>query len=79
MIDRRLDTDGNVLVSVPEASRRLGIGRRQIERAIRKGDLASFQIGSWPRLRWLEVLDWLDRQRRPAGVSRPPPSLEGSG
>ena len=50
------------LLTIPCAAKRLGIGRRQIERAIANGELAVHQIG-WRRVRWTELLRWIDSQR----------------
>ncbi len=52
------------LCTVPEASRRTGLGLRQIRRAIGAGEVATYQIGGWPRVRWREVLAWLESKRR---------------
>jgi excisionase family DNA binding protein len=51
------------LVSIPEAARRLGIGLRQMKRAVRCGELPVFAIGGWPRLRWRDVLAWISTRR----------------
>ncbi len=48
----------------PEAARRLGIGLRQIRRACERDDIAVYEVGGWPRVRWVEVLAWIERTRR---------------
>ena len=53
------------LVTVPEAMRRTRVGHRQFRRAIRTGALTVYDLGSWPRVRWGDVLAWLEAQRRP--------------
>ena len=53
----------NEFVTVPEAARRTGIGLRQFKRAIDDGEIALFEFGSWPRVRWADVLGWIERQR----------------
>jgi len=59
-------SESRVFVTIPEAQRRTGLGRRQFEKAIRRGDLGVFDIGDWPRVRWRDVLAWLDSTRRSA-------------
>ena len=56
------------MVTVPEAARRTGIGRRQFRRAIESGELPIYELG-WPRVRWDEVRTWLDRRRRGGSVA----------
>ncbi len=54
-------------ITLPEAVRRTGIGRRQYLRAIARGDLQMYRVGSWPRLRWSgdgSVLSWLESTSR---------------
>ena len=51
------------LCTVPEAARRSGLGLRQLRRAIETGEITTFQIGGWPRLRWAEVEKWLESHR----------------
>ena len=51
-------------VTLPEASRQTGIGLRQFRRAVESGRLQVFDIGSWPRLRWNDVLAWIEGTRR---------------
>jgi excisionase family DNA binding protein len=54
------------LVTLREAARRLGLGTRQLYRAARdRGEIAVYDIGGWPRVRWLDVLAWVESQRRP--------------
>ena len=60
----------NRFVTLPEASRQTGIGLRQFRRAIESGRLQVFDIGSWPRVRWSEVLAWVETTRR-ASTDRP--------
>ena len=54
------------ILTLPAAARRAGLGVRQLRRAVKLGELQSYAIGAWPRVRWCEVLDWIDRQRVPA-------------
>jgi hypothetical protein len=51
-------------VTIPEAARRSGLGLRQFRRAIASGDLPVFDIGVWPRLRWSEVIAWIEGTKR---------------
>ena len=57
-------------VTVPEATRRSGIGRRQFLGAIGHGDLEVFDVGGWPRVRWRDVLAWVESKQRPVGEPR---------
>jgi len=59
------------LVTLPTAARRIGVGERQLRRALSRGELPFYQIGGWPRLRWLDVLSWVERQRRPMKSAAP--------
>jgi predicted DNA-binding transcriptional regulator AlpA len=52
-------------VSIPEASRLSGIGLPQFRRAISAGDLAAFEVGGWKRVRWSDVVRWIESQRVP--------------
>ena len=51
------------LLTVPTAARRAGIGVRQLRRAITSGEVPHYQVGSWPRVRWREVVQWINAQR----------------
>jgi hypothetical protein len=51
-------------VTIPEAARRSGLGPRQLRRAIKGDDLPVYDVGGWPRLRWLEVVEWIESRRR---------------
>ena len=57
--------DCSELLTIPAASRRLGIGPRQLRRAVARGELDTYRIGGWPRLRWSKVLSWLESRRVP--------------
>ena len=59
-------------VTVPEAARRLGLGLRQLRRAIRDGELQPVVTHetSWPRLSLEDVRRWAE-SLKPA---RPKPS-----
>ena len=66
-MDRR---ETQTYVTVPEAARRSGLGLRQFRRAIESGELAVFDVGRWPRLRWSEVVGWIEGTRRLTRGSR---------
>ena len=51
-------------VTVPEAVRRSGLGLRQFRRAIADRTLAVYDVGGWPRVRWNDVLAWIEGHRR---------------
>lgn len=53
------------LLTIPRAARRLGVGRRQLYRAVSQGELPAYRAGGWRRVCWLEVLAWTQRQRVP--------------
>lgn len=57
-------------VTIPKAQRLTGLGRRQFQRAINSGELSVFDVGSWPRVRWSEVLAWVEASRRITGDRR---------
>ena len=38
-----------------------------LTKAIEAGDLPVYHVGGWPRVRWLEVLAWVESKRRPVG------------
>ena len=48
------------LVTLPQAARRAGVGVRQLRRACKAGGLQLYQVGGWPRVRWREVLGWIE-------------------
>lgn len=52
------------LCTIPEAARRSGLGLRQIRRAIATGEVSVYAIGSWPRVRWREVVAFIEARRR---------------
>ena len=58
------------LVTLPQVNRRTGLGLRQLRRAVASGDLEIFDIGSWPRVRWADVLGWIERNRREPAARR---------
>ncbi len=53
------------LMTLPRAARRAGLGVRQLRRATGLGELSVYQVGSWPRVRWNDVLRWIEAQRAP--------------
>jgi hypothetical protein len=53
-----------LLVTIPEAARRSGLGLRQFRRAVLNGELPVFDIGDWPRVRWNDVVAWIESNRR---------------
>ena len=52
-------------VTIPMVAERLGIGDTPIRLAIKRGDLPCYQLGRVARVRWADVLTWVERQRRP--------------
>ena len=52
-----------LLMTIPEAARRAGIGVRQLRRAIRSDEVEAVLVGSWPRVRWESVVRWIGSQR----------------
>ncbi len=57
------DTESQ-LMTIPEAARRSGLGLRQFRRAIESGELPVFDVGDWPRVRWSDVLAWVEGTKR---------------
>ncbi len=51
------------LLTLPRAARKVGVGVRQIRRAVRCGDLPAYQIGAWPRVRRSDLFRWISSQR----------------
>ena len=57
--------DPQRLVTIPTAAARLGVGRRQLDRAIEKGLLHVYDLGGgWPRVKWTQVVEWIEGTRR---------------
>jgi hypothetical protein len=54
------------LLTLPIAAREAGVGVRQLRRAVAQGKVPVFLIGRWSRVRWRDVLRWIERQRVPA-------------
>jgi len=60
------------------AARRAGVGLRQINRAIASGELPVYAVGGWDRVRWSEVIAWIETTKKVVaahslGSSEPPP------
>jgi excisionase family DNA binding protein len=53
-------------ISVPQAHRETGVGRRALERAINAEELPIYVFDSWRRIRRADLTAWLERHRRPA-------------
>ena len=53
-------------VTIPQASKILGVGPKQIRRACGRDEIAVFQIGDWPRVRLEDARRWIQAQRVPA-------------
>ena len=51
------------LLTRPRAARRAGVGLRQILAACASGDVPTYRIGGWPRVRWDEIQSWINAQR----------------
>ncbi len=54
------------LLTLPAAARRAGLGVRQLRRAVKLGELTVYQVSDWPRVRWRDVVRWIDAQRAPS-------------
>jgi hypothetical protein len=57
------DPGDPLLMTIPKAARRAGIGVRQLRRAVRLEEVEAVMIGSWPRVRWESVVRWIENQR----------------
>ena len=53
-------------LTIPKAMRRTGLSRRQFDMAIEEGSIPLYDIGAWPRLRWADVIEWIESTRREA-------------
>jgi hypothetical protein len=58
--------DPDRLVTVGPGAKRFGIGPRPVRLAIRRGELATYQIGQWTRIRLGDLAAWIESHRRPA-------------
>jgi hypothetical protein len=57
------DSGAPLLMTIPTAARRAGIGVRQLRRAVQLNDVKAVMVGSWPRVYWDSVVGWLYGQR----------------
>jgi hypothetical protein len=57
------DSGDPLLMTIPTAARRAGIGVRQLRRAVQLNDVKAVMVGSWPRVYWDSVVGWLYGQR----------------
>ena len=64
------DLDRYRFVTIGEVTRRTGIGRRQLQRAIAAGQIEVYDLGAWPRVRWADVIAWIERNRRGPAARR---------
>lgn len=60
---RRSEPEQPEFLTLPAAARRAGVGLRQIHRARNNGEIAVFRVGGWNRVRWRDVLDWIEERR----------------
>jgi excisionase family DNA binding protein len=51
------------LLTVPGVARALGVGVRQLRRAVRAGEIPTYAIGGWPRVRRADVDAWVASRR----------------
>jgi excisionase family DNA binding protein len=51
-------------VTIPIVVERTKLGDKQIRRAVERGELRSYKIGSWTRLLWSDVIAWVECHRR---------------
>lgn len=58
------------LLTIPAVCRRLRM-HRPIQRALRDGEIPVYQVGGWRRVRWGDVVAWLEARR-----ARPTPHAE---
>lgn len=47
------------LITIPQAAREMGVGVRQVRRAVKSGDLPSYRVGEWPRVRRSDLGIWI--------------------
>jgi excisionase family DNA binding protein len=48
-------------LTVYAAARRAGVGVRQLQRARDRGQLPVYRVGGWQRVRWADVLAFVER------------------
>lgn len=63
MAQRATHQSGPALVTLREAARSTGLGLRQLRRARERGELPVYRVGGWCRVRWADVLAWLEAHR----------------
>jgi excisionase family DNA binding protein len=51
------------LITIPRAARELGVGVRQVRSAVARGELASYRVGGWRRIRRSDLSTWISAQR----------------
>src|SRR5687767_4637394 len=51
------------LITVPHAARELGVGVRHLRRALLRGELPSYRVGAWTRVRRADLALWVDAHR----------------
>jgi hypothetical protein len=67
--------DAERLVTKPTAGRYWGLSRRQLDRACKSGEVATYLIGDWPRVRLGDVGRWIEGRR----CLGPPADSSGEG
>ena len=48
--------------TLPATARHTGIGVGTLRKAVANGELTTYDVGGWPRLRWREVRAWIERK-----------------
>ncbi len=60
---------GPELITLPSAARRAGVGIRELRRACARGKLKFYRPSAkeraWPKVRWIDVLAWIESRRVP--------------
>ena len=60
---------GPELITLPRAARRVGVGIRELRRTCARGKLKFYRPSDkergWPRVRWIDVLGWIETTRVP--------------
>lgn len=62
-------TDGPLLLDVPQAAARLGIGAQWLKKAVTRGEIQHTRVGRLVRFSDADIAAFLDTHRRPAAAT----------
>ncbi len=61
----RESSAGPALLTIPRAAREAGVGVHRLRAAVRCGAIPAYQTGAWVRVRWTDVVAWIESLRAP--------------